>query len=42
MDTSGKNFRLGVIRSQNPPFLDNIISEKDYEKLRDNLKKIGI
>ena len=44
-ETSGKwalpekNFRLGVIRSQNPPFLDNIISEKDYEKLRDNLKK---
>jgi len=44
-ETSGKwtlpekNFRLGVIRSQNPPFLDNIISEKDYEKLIDNLKK---
>lgn len=44
-ETSGKwalpekNFRLGVIRSQNPPFLDNIISEKDYEKLRDNPEK---
>ena len=22
-----KNFRLGVIRSQNPPFLDNIIQK---------------
>ena len=35
----GKDFRLGVIRSQNPPFLDHIISEEDYEKLRDSLKK---
>ena len=38
-DLPEKNFHLGVIRSQNPPFLDHIISEEDYEKLRDSLKK---
>lgn len=34
-----KGFRLGAVRRQNPAFLDHIISEEDYELLRDSLKR---
>lgn len=38
-DIRESGFRLNIIQKQNLPFLDNIISREDYEKLRDGLRR---
>ena len=35
------NFRLSTVKEQQAPFLDNVISQEDYQRMKEGLKRDG-